>query len=250
MFVSVRAGRYTAVMKILLTALLTFVTLSAPGLQAQTSHQLELLYSDAYDRRGRDDQLVATYKNSTDWQSGDSFFFIDMAHLGNFENAGNTYLEWQPRLSLGQLLGDKPLAFGLFEDFYLIGEFDHVHNKHVTKNTYLGGLSTNLDLPGFAFFKLSLMVRNDPTVSGHTQQLALSWNYPFSLAGQRFSVEGFMDAAGSEGNSPSYYIVQPQLLWKYSERLNFGLEYAYWRNKSGLTGFNESAMQVMLRFAF
>ncbi|MAY03885.1 MAG: hypothetical protein CMQ38_13025 [Gammaproteobacteria bacterium] len=62
-------------------------------LLAQSSHQLEILYSDAFDRRGRDDQLVATCKHSTGWNLGDSFFFIDMSHLGNFENAGNTYLD-------------------------------------------------------------------------------------------------------------------------------------------------------------
>lgn len=219
-------------------------------LLAQSSHQLEILYSDAFDRRGRDDQLVATYKHSTDWNLGDSFFFIDMSHLGNYENAGNTYLEWQPRLSLGEILGDEPLSYGLFEDFYLIGEFDHVHNKRVSKNTYLAGLSTNLDLPGFIFFKMSLMIRNDPTISGHTQQVSMSWNYPFTIGEHNFSVEGFFDAANGEGNNPSYYHGQPQLLWKYSEQINFGIEYLYWHNKNGITGFNESAMQGMLRIIF
>jgi nucleoside-specific outer membrane channel protein Tsx len=226
--------------------LLAFSPLSV---MAQGNHQLELLYSDTFDGRGRDDQMVFTYKQNNDWEIGDSFLFLDVAHLGNLENAGNFYFEWQPRLSLGKILSDGPLAFGPFEDIYLMGEFDHVHNKRVQKNTYLAGLSTNLAVPGFRFLKLALLARNDPTVSGHAPQLTMSWNYPFNLGGQAFSFEGFLDAAASEGTAPSYTIAQPQFLWSYNSSFKFGLEYNYWRNK-GRVGFNETAWQLMARFTF
>lgn len=222
---------------------------SAENALAQGNRQLELLYSDAFDGRGREDQMILTFKQNNEWEVGDSFLFLDAAHLGNLENDGNFYMEWQPRLSLGKIFGDAPLAFGLLEDIFLMGELDHVHNKRVVKDAYLVGLSTNLAVPGFRFLKFALLSRNDPTVSGHTEQISLSWNYAFNLGGRAFSVEGFMDAAASEGSAPSYTIVQPQFLWNYNQQFKFGLEYNYWRNK-GRVGFNETAWQVMLRFTF
>lgn len=235
--------------EVIFTVSALLLSFSSTETFAQGNRQLELLYSDAFDGRGRDDQMVLTYKQNNDWAIGDSFLFLDVAHLGNLENAGNFYFEWQPRLSLGEILSDGPLAFGPFEDIYLMGEFDHVHNKRVQKNTYLAGLSTNLAVPGFRFLKLALLARNDPTVSGHAPQLTMSWNYPFNLGGQAFSFEGFLDAAASEGTAPSYTIAQPQFLWSYNSSFKFGLEYNYWRNK-GRVGFNETAWQLMARFTF
>tara|TARA_R100001163_G_C5053384_1_gene189969 strand:+ start:929 stop:1198 length:270 start_codon:yes stop_codon:yes gene_type:complete len=87
--------------------------------------------------------------------------------------------------------GDQPLSFGVFEDFFLMGKFDHVHNKQVTKNTCLAGLSTNLDLAGIVFFKLSLLARNDPTITEHTQQTSPSWNYLFTFGGENISIDFF-----------------------------------------------------------
>jgi len=151
--------------------LLIFVFNSFSYLQAnaQGSDSLELVYSDAYDRGGRDGQSLMTYKHSRTWSFGDNFYFLDLSNLGNFENAGNTYFEWAPRISPGKILGDGPVPFGLIRDFYLISEFDYVHNKHVEKTTFLAGLSVDLALPGFRFFKLHVFNRNDPTISGHTQ---------------------------------------------------------------------------------
>jgi len=223
--------------------------LSPARVLAQGNKQLELLYSDAFDGRGREDQMIATYKQNNTWSVGDSFLFLDIAHLGNIENGGNFYFEWQPRLSLGQLFRDAPLAFGPFSDVFFMAEIDRVHNKRVHNNIYLAGLSSNLALPGFRFFKFSLLARNDPTQPGSAGQITLSWNYPFTLGSQQFSIEGFLDSAGSEGNASNFTIVQPQFLWTYNELLKFGLEYNYWHNK-GRAGFNETAWQLMMRFTF
>jgi nucleoside-specific outer membrane channel protein Tsx len=233
----------------LLSCILLVISLGPAHVQAQPNRQLELLYSDAFDGRGREDQMIATYKQNNTWSVGDSFLFLSMAHLGNIENDGNFYFEWQPRLSLGKLFQDTPLGLGPFSDLFFMAEIDRVHNKRVQKNTYLAGLSSDLALPGFRFFKFSLLARNDPTQTGSTGQITLSWNYPIRLGSQQFSIEGFLDSAGTEGNASNYTIIQPQFLWTYNQLLKFGLEYNYWHNK-GRAGFNESAWQLMMRFTF
>ena len=217
---------------------------------AQGSDALELLYSDAYDGRGRDGQSQLTYKHSRTWSFGDNFYFLNLSNLGNFENAGNTYFEWGPRISPGKILGEGPTSFGLIRDVYLISEIDYVQNKNVEKATFLAGLSVDLALPGFQFFKLHLFNRNDPTISGHTQQMTIAWNYPFTLLNRKLSYAGFYDLAASEGASASNYLTQSQVLWHMRDRVYLGLEYLYWHNKIGRAGFNESAMQAVFRINF
>jgi nucleoside-specific outer membrane channel protein Tsx len=226
-----------------------FLFLSA-DVSAQGSDSLELVYSDAFDRRGRADQSLATFKHSRTWSIGDNFYFFDLANLGNYENAGNTYFEWGPRLSPGKIFNDKATSFGPIRDVYLIGELDYIHNKFVEKAIYLAGLSVDVAIPGFRFFKLHLFNRNDPTLPGHTEQMTIVWNFPFSLWNQDFVFEGFYDLTGSEANTASNYHAQPQLLWQMHERIFVGLEYMYWHNKTGIAGFNESAMQGVFRVNF
>lgn len=217
---------------------------------AQGGDSAEFVYSDAYDSGRRDGQSLMTYKHSRTWRIGDNFYFLDLSNLGNFENAGNTYFEWGPRFSPAKTFAGAPAAFAFIRDFYLIGELDYVHNKFVEKGTYLAGISVDLAVPGFRFFKVHLFNRNDPTISGHTQQITVSWNYPFSFLNKSFSFEGFYDYTGREGSSVSNYQAQPQLLWLAHDRVSFGLEYLYWQNKTGRAGFNESAMQAVFRINF
>lgn len=235
------------VLPFLLVVLIHFLPFSA---NAQGTDSVELVHSNAYDRRADQEQTILTYVHSQTWSFGDNFYFLDMANLGNFENAGNTYFEWGPRLSPGKIFGDGSLNAGLIRDIYLIGELDYVKNKAVEKAVFLGGLSVDLAFPGFRFFKVHLFNRNDPTLTGHTQQLTLAWNLPFTFWNNNFSFQGFFDYTGREATSASNYQGQPQLLWEMNDRVSLGLEYLYWHNKTGRAGFNESAMQGVFKVIF
>ena len=227
-----------------------FIYFAPVLVKAQGFDSIEFVYSDAFDGSGKSDQSLLTYKHSNTWSFGDNFYFIDASNLGNYENAGNTYFEWGPRLSPGKIFGDGPINFGLIQDVYLIGELDYVKSKRVEKAIFQGGLSVDLAIPGFQFFKLHLFNRNDPTLSSHTQQMTIAWSYPFTVWNKNFSFEGFFDYTNSEGPSASNYQGQPQLLWKVNEKVFLGLEYLYWHNKTGRAGFNESAMQGVFRVNF
>lgn len=236
--------------KVLQWLLFASIYLLSFSANAQGSDSVELVHSTAYDKRADLEQTILTYVHSKTWSFGDNFYFLDLANLGNFENAGNSYFEWGPRLSPCKIFGDGPLSAGLISDIYLIGELDYVKNKAVEKAVFLGGLSVDLAIPGFRFFKVHLFNRNDPTLTGHTQQLTLAWNLPFTFWNNNFSFQGFFDYTGSEATRASNYQGQPQLLWEMSDRVFLGLEYIYWHNKTGQAGFNESAMQGVFKVVF
>jgi len=211
---------------------------------------VELLYSSGYDGRTNDHQGVFTWRHIKPWSIGDNFLFIDVSDVGNFGSAGSTYIEWGPRLSLGKTLSKAPWKFGLIRDVFLVGEINHAHNKRVINTTTLEGISVDLSMPGFQVFKVHLENRNDPDQPGHTGQMSIIFNYPFRLGAQQFSVEGFLDVVGREGRSAPNVHTQPQLVWKWRENINIGLEYQYWHNKTGREGFTESGMQGMVRINF
>ncbi len=237
----------TRILQLLLCASIYSSPIAA---NAQGSDSIEFLYSEGFDVPGQSEQSLLTYKHSRTWSIGDNFYFLDMSNLGNFENAGNTYFEWGPRLSPGKIFGDGPLVFGLIKDIYLVGELNYVNNKFVEKASFLAGPSVDLDIPGFRFFKLHLMNRNDPTLAGHTQQITMAWNFPFTLGRHSFSFEGFYDIVGKEGRASSQYHGQPQLIWYLHDKVSVGIEYMYWKNKTGRSGFNESALQGMIKYTF
>jgi len=231
---------------------LSFACLLSAALHAQivSTSQAELLYSDSYKARAEPDEGIFSFKNSTSFSKGDSFLFADFQNIGNYRNAGSFYGEWTPRLSLGKTFGDGPSSAGLVRDVFVVGELNYVYNQVFTNVIRLGGVGVDLNVPGFAFLKVHLFYRDDARQQGHPAQGTLVWNYPFVIAGQNFTFEGFADYTGSTGNTHPSFISQPALVWKPVPKLNLGLELQYWNNKAGRKGLRESALQAMVRWNF
>lgn len=237
----------------ILNLLLAGILLSASACvvaQAPEINLIEGLYSSGYDGRSKRAMGVLTYRHVKPWSIGDNFFFADLTNVGNFENAGSTYVEWGPRLSLGRTLGAAPWRFGLVRDVYLVGELNYSRNKSGSNTTPLAGVSVDLGIPGFQVFKMHLEYRDDPDLRGHTGQVTTIYNYPFRLLGQQFAIEGFLDFVRGEAGRADAVHGQPQLVWKWRPHLDLGLEWQYWHNKLGREGYTESAVQALLRYTF
>ncbi len=234
-----------------------------------SSTKVEALYGD-YDERGApgadgdpvgDKQGILTIANASGFKYGDSYLFADIVDVDDKDETDGIHLEFGPRLSLVRAFGGQPSA-GVIKDFYLIAQGDFDGNRFTQKTTLMGGISTDLNLPGFVFFKVHLQYRDDPQFDGDSLQLNLVWNAPFSIGGAKFSFEGFADWTTDEGDKPAAdyvgppvfsktnLLVQPQLLWHITPHVGLGIEYQYWKNRLGIDGRDESTPQIMLRWTF
>jgi nucleoside-specific outer membrane channel protein Tsx len=218
--------------------------------QPREINLIETLYGTGYDGRSKHAMAVVTYRHVKPWTIGDNFYFIDLTNVDNFSNAGSTYVEWGPRLSLGKTLRGEPLHFGLVRDIYLVGELNYSRNKRGSNATLLEGVSVDLGIPGFQVLKLHLERRDDPDLPGATGQVSTIYNYPFRIGRQQFAVEGFLDFVRGEGGNADALHGQPQLLWKWRPHFDLGFEWQYWHNKLGRKGFTESVVQAMVRYTF
>ncbi|WP_136248234.1 outer membrane protein OmpK [Halomonas borealis] len=202
-----------------------------------------------------ENHAILTVANATGWTYGDSFFFVDVTNLDQGRDGendfGGAHAEWNLRGNIGKTLG-VDLSAGPVTGLYVSGQLDIDRNRTVNKTTHLAGLSADLAVPGFQFFKVFAMYRNDESASaeGSSEQYTAAWNLPFTLVGASFSFEGFVDYITDEGDLEDQLLTQPQLVWHATEHLGVGLEYQYWENKFGLADTDESHPQAMVRWTF
>ncbi|MFG6176971.1 outer membrane protein OmpK [Halomonas sp. THAF12] len=198
---------------------------------------------------------ILTVANATGWAYGDSFFFADITNLDqgreDEQDHGSVHAEWNLRGNIGKATG-LDLSFGPVTGLYVTGQLDVDRNSSTRKTTHLAGLSADLAMPGFSFFKVYAFYRNDESAAaeGSAMQYTAAWNAPFSLGGADFTFEGFVDVITEEGDLEAQLLTQPQLVWHATDNLGIGLEYQYWENKFGLEDTDESLPQAMVRWTF
>ncbi len=237
------------ILKVAIVALVLVLGLSfAAGAAQWSTTKAEFLYGWNYERDDKN-AMILTLANATGWAYGDSFFFIDASHVDDKDNTGGMHMEWSPRLSLLRTFGNGQLD-GPLKDVYVIVQSDLDSNQYDNKITLMGGLSADWNVPGFAFFKTTVQYRDDPKLDGDGAQGTLVWSAPFTIKGQKFSFEGFLDYTSAEGDSHANVLTQPQLLWHATDNLAAGVEYQYWHNMYGIDGRTESLPQALVRWTF
>ncbi|MFK5926575.1 MAG: outer membrane protein OmpK [Desulfuromusa sp.] len=241
--------------QLLRSVILTLVLVLGFGFAASaaqwSSTKIELLYGWDYERFDKDKEegMILTIANATGWKYGDIFMFADVGSVDERDKTDGIHMEIAPRLSLLRTLGQKPMD-GLLKDVYVIVQSDIDANAFVNKVTLMGGLSADWNIPGFMFFKTTLQYRNDPDLDGDSVQGTLVWNAPFTIGGQNFSFEGFLDYTSAEGTSHTNLLTQPQLMWLATDNIAVGVEYQYWQNRIGIKDLDESLPQLIVRWTF
>ncbi|MCI5049027.1 MAG: hypothetical protein MRY32_01670 [Rickettsiales bacterium] len=200
---------------------------------------------------GDDHRSLITVEYANKWKYGDFFIFGDFSYPDN----GNPfyYTEQVLRFSLGKIL-KKDMSFGLIKDVLFATSLEKAKGQ---EQRWLAGPAIDWNLPGFIFFQTNLFIRDNPYLSGTTEQLTIAWKRPFMLGSTRWLTEGFADFAGAEGRTkPNQYIV-PRLLLDVGDltgigqnKLFMGLEYSYWHNKFGVDGVTESNPQFQVKWVF
>ena len=156
---------------------------------------------------------TVTVETFATWKYGDVFAFVDVAG-GRFVPAvgdipgryTQIYGEVSPRLSLSKVFGTQ-VGAGFLSDVLVMGEFDRAGSGFYAN---LGGLSFDLQVPGFVVFQVNALARKD-NYNDATYQATLVWKAPFDIAGAGFSFEGFADVYGTDYESATV-MAQPQLV--------------------------------------
>jgi nucleoside-specific outer membrane channel protein Tsx len=204
---------------------------------------------------------TATLENSSGWSWGSSYFFFDYLRSNSADqNATEFYGEWYPSASISKM-SKKAISFGPLRDVLLTMGFNAgTKSTGAAPLVFLPGLTFDLKIPGFQFFSLGVYMYIDRgRISGvsngsntSTYQITPSWSLPFNIGAARFRFDGFIDYIGRHGNSAHQIISQPTIkldLGNFAgkpDKLLVGAEWALWRNKYGISGFNQTAPQAVI----
>lgn len=181
-------------------------------------------------RIGDPQRQVITVEHAMASHWGDSFFFLD--HMKFHDGTHTNYAELQPRFSIGKRYGWTDT----FVKDVLIATQVEMSSQ---RTNLLYGVGLDLQLPGFKFTQLNLYRRDNEKVADNWQA-TLVWGLPFSVSGQQFLYDGFIDwASGSPDqhanvNFTSQFKWRMSQLWQGKDAVWLGIEYVWWRDKFGI----------------
>lgn len=205
---------------------------------------------------------VITIYNAASYNWGKSFVFFDRFRSGDDEVIDNSgYGEANIDFSL---TGGKGFEKGPFKDVYLATTLEHATATNV--DNVLVGASVRWRLPGFAWVDTGIYYRENGTSRFGTEEdnnyhFASAWGIPFSIAGARVSLEGFIDLQTSTetntGNDvPMKIVWQPKLSLDVGHlfidkagTFNAGIEYDYRKNVYGVKGQDMHNPQLFVEFS-
>ena len=232
-----------------------FITLILPSISYADifdwqTNNIQLYRGNGY-KLGADERSIVTLEHADGWRYGDNFAFIDWEFPENGKSS--YYFEISPRLSLSKLLG-KNLSYGIIKDVLISTTFEKPEGFGPQ---YLYGGAVDFNIPGFNFVQANAYIHDDTQQEGHTWQVTLVWNFPLTLWGADFFINGFADLQGHEGSSQANQLVTSyfhadigSMLGVKKSRLLAGIEWQYWHNKFGVDGVTESVPQAQLMWIF
>lgn len=226
------------------------------------------------DQGYRSTRTTLTIENFSVWDYGTVFFYYDITEPTG-RDQGPKYYSNQffggiaPTLSLSKVTG-KDWSWGILRDVQLRYE---IENGSATGGAnfqnYFYGLQYDLAVPGFDFFSVNTVLRDNPRVHGVGFQLGMFWQMTQEWGSrQRLKFTGFLATSPWDGNNNNksfapldskgrFLTTQPQLLYDLGyllhgkkDRLETGLEYGYFLNRFQFHRKDEKVLQAMVKFSF
>jgi nucleoside-specific outer membrane channel protein Tsx len=212
-------------------------------------------------------KTLMTIENSSKWNWGNSFAFIDIAKSDTHDHdATSLYAEWYPSASLADI-SNSDLNFGIVKDISFTAGINAGH-KSTGANplVYLPGITVDLTFPSFVFFNLGIYayidrgtINNGRSNGCHQTglQVTPAWLLPFTISKTNLRFEGFLDYISSHGECYEQLLTQPRISFDAgdifgisSNHFFMGIEYQYWHNKFGIKNLDESFPQALLMYRF
>lgn len=183
----------------------------------------------------------------------DVFFFADRMRGGNDHKS--TYFELSPRLSLGEVTGQK-LAFGPVKDVLVSTTWEGNSEDGNNFDNFLYGVGFDLDIPYFQYASVNFYRANNEKIKDD-YQMTLTYGVPFKLGAEDFLVDGFLDWSTAEKNDHASEL-NWTTQWKWNAgkhispdtRLYLGIEHSVWNNKFGLKDKDENNVSALVKYHF
>ncbi len=198
---------------------------------------------------GEKKRTIATFDHSSGGKIGSHYFFFDVINPDS--DFISIYGEWHPAFSLSNLFNQTD-AIWKIDDILLVGEYDYGSSPMSSFRRYYYGIGVRMDFESADYFNINFLYGGDPSVPGDTEQISVSWGFPFKLFRVHGIFSGYVDYIGSESYFVANIQTQPQLLvdigrvMDFKNKVYFGIEYQYWHNKFGLKGITEKVPQLIL----
>lgn len=251
-----------------LFALLLVLTLSASAMATS----LSLLHGNNF----RDDQgyekerTTYTIEHFGLWELGTVFFYYDITDPFSAHKAGRSQFfgGTSATVSWSKLFGMN-FTNGFVKDISFRGEFENGSgNGAFAFRNYFYGLQYDLAVPGFDFFALNTVLRDNPLDPGVGVQIGMFWQMSHEWSRwRRFKFTGFIatspwDGDGDQDNpfvdkKGRFLTSQPQFLydlgngiWARPNRLEVGAEYGYFLNRFQAPNKDEKVLQALMKVSW
>ncbi len=228
----------------------------------------------------RKDKTTMTIENFAMWELGSVFFYYDITEPttddGSSLNSKRTdafsnqfFGGISTAISFSKVSGQK-VGYGFIKDVSLRLELENGSgNGQNNFQNYFYGLQYDLAIPGFDFFTLNTVLRDNPNDAGVGVQIGGFWQMTWDYGRwNRYKFTGFFATSPWDGDQNSdkhpffakngrYLTSQPQLLydlgyglWGKQNRLEVGFEYAYFLNRFQLKDKDEKCLQYMMKITY
>ena len=230
-----------------------------------SNSEIQYLYGFGYRMPSNPEPVsmsTITVTHADGWSLGRNFFFMDTyISDGGQSQQTSVYGEAYSYLTLGKLLG-RDLTLSIFKDINAtlgVNAGENFDSSQSGPRILLYGFTLDLNLPGFKMFSLDFLQHDqfETIPNGNSWQITPAWIFPFTIAGTKWSLEGFTDFIGKKNPGYAFNIIaQPQLRLDVGDLLGksghfyAGIEYQYWHNKYGIQGLNESLPQALVLWKF
>ncbi len=211
------------------------------------------LYGENYEL-GTEDRTTLTAEYAAKLKYSDVFFFVDQQWDGNDKD--NTYFEFAPRLSLGEVSG-QDLSFGPVKDVLVATTWEHNagHGENVEFNNFLYGVGFALDIPYTQYANVNFY-RADNNNTDDDYQMTITYAVPFKLGSEDFLVDAFLDWSTAEKDHASELNWTSQYKWNVGKhispetKLYVGVEHSVWNNKFGVKGADQNDVSALVKYHF
>ena len=199
-----------------------------------------------------DQQTTLTVEYAAKVKYADVFFFMD--RMRGSDDHKSTYFELSPRLSLGEISGQK-LAFGPVKDMLVSTTWESNNDDFSSFDNFLYGVGFDLAIPYFQYANVNFYrASNENTADDY--QMTIAYALPFKLSNEDFLVDGFLDWSTAEKDHASELNWTTQYKWNVGKhispetRLYLGVEHSVWNNKFGIKGSDENNVSALVKYHF